>query len=152
MLCDHCGDCYELLTDVQRVQITRGLAFRVHPIDDPLSIGGVGYHSATQESRSPQGMIVVVPDEADVQDALTQARSEMHNDILQHRLDYQVEQGLITQEQADEYLEWYMSRPEGFSPRHFRGFGGFKFHRGWIGGSHVESSPQTETESSGLSF
>ena len=88
-------------------------------------------------------------DEADVQGALEQARTEMRSDILQHRLDYQVEQGLITQEQADEYLEWYQARPEGLSPRHHRGFGGFGFHGRW----HHESAPQTQEDgSSAISF
>ena len=82
--------------------------------------------------------------EADIQDALKQARTEMQNDILQHRLDHKVEHGLITQEQADEYLEWYQSRPEGLSARHLNRFGGFGFHRGW----HHDSAPATETQSS----
>lgn len=87
-------------------------------------------------------------DEVDVQDAIKQARTETQNDILQHRLDYKVEQGLITQEQADEYLEWYQSRPEGVSPRPFHRFGGFGFNRGLMRGWHHDSAPPTETESS----
>ena len=87
-------------------------------------------------------------DEADVQDALKQAKTELQNDILQDRLDHKVEQGLITQEQADEYLEWYQSRPEGVSSRPLHGFGGFGFHRGWMRGWHHDSAPPIETESS----
>ncbi|MCI0440716.1 MAG: hypothetical protein L0177_16545 [Chloroflexi bacterium] len=66
-------------------------------------------------------------DEATVQDALDQARTEIQDEALQNRLAELVEQGVITQEQADEYLEWYQARPEGipgFGPgRHGRGFG-----------------------------
>lgn len=81
--------------------------------------------------------------ETDVQDAMDQARSEMQNDMLQHMLDHKVEQGLITQDQADEYQEWYLSRPEGLSPRRhfgFRGFGGF--HRG----GHYGSAPSADAD------
>jgi hypothetical protein len=81
--------------------------------------------------------------ETDVQDAMNQVRTEMQNDILQRMLNHKVEQGLITQEQADEYLGWYLSRPEGLSPRRhlgFRGFGGFNH------GRHHEFAPSTDTE------
>lgn len=83
--------------------------------------------------------------ETDVQDAINQARTEMQNDILLRMLDHKVEQGLITQEQADEYLDWYQARPESLSLRHrfgFGGFGGFRSH----GGGHSESAPSTDTE------
>ena len=67
-------------------------------------------------------------DEATVQGAMNQAREEIQNEALRARLDYQVEQGWITQEQADEFAEWHQSRPEGLFPR--GGFGGRGFHRG----------------------
>ena len=46
-------------------------------------------------------------DEAQVEDALQQARSEMKEEVLQSKLDAQVASGQITQEQANEYMEWY---------------------------------------------
>jgi hypothetical protein len=58
-------------------------------------------------------------DEAQVQDAMDQAHREMQEEALRDRLDSMVEQGRLTQEQADEYYQWYQSRPEGI-----RGFGG----------------------------
>ncbi len=128
-----------LLAGVLAVGIAGGTVF-AHSNED----GGSSIQSLASRVAATLGL-----DEADVQDALTQARSEMHNDILQHRLDHKVEQGLITQDQADEYLDWYQSRPDGFSPRHFRRFGGFGFHGGW----HQDSPPQTEVDgSSSTSF
>jgi hypothetical protein len=46
-------------------------------------------------------------------DALKQAREEVKEAQLQARLDEAVTEGLITQEQADEYLTWLQDRPDG---------------------------------------
>ena len=74
-------------------------------------------------------------DETQVQDAITQARGEMRDEAVLRKLDRLVEMGRLTQEQADEYLEWYQSRPEGIFPGSgLRGFGGHGFHRGWMRG------------------
>ena len=66
-------------------------------------------------------------DEETVRNAFQQAKMEMRTDALMRRLDHQVEQGRITQEQADEYLEWYESKPEGL-PNRFS-FDGNRGHR-----------------------
>jgi len=47
-----------------------------------------------------------------LRDALEQARSEMRDDALKARLQDLVSQGKITQEQADQFLEWWQSRPD----------------------------------------
>lgn len=55
-----------------------------------------------------------------LQTAFGQARDEMRAEALQHRLDRLVEDGVITQDEADEYLEWWQSKPDvsiGFGPR-----------------------------------
>ena len=82
-------------------------------------------------------------DETTVQDAMDQAREEMREEALQAKLDWLVENGHITQEQADEYEEWIESRPEGLSPKMFGGFGK-KHHRfkgrGWGGGGKSKTS------------
>ena len=66
-------------------------------------------------------------DEQQVQDALDQARTEMKNEAMQSKLASLVEQGRLTQEQADEYARWYESRPPSIGP----GLGGRKFgHHG----------------------
>ena len=74
-------------------------------------------------------------EEAQVQDAFDQAAKEMQDEALQQRLDRLVEQGRLTQEQADEYREWYQARPESISPGfRFHGFGGRGFFRGGMWG------------------
>ena len=67
-------------------------------------------------------------DETTVQDAIDQARAEMQEEALQAKLDWLVENGHMTQDQADEYKTWIESKPEGLSPRMFGGFGK-KHHR-----------------------
>jgi hypothetical protein len=67
----------------------------------------------------------VTIDQAALKDAFTQARSEMQKEREQARLQNLVKQGTITQEQADQYLNWWQSKPDvpfGFG---FRGHGGF---------------------------
>ncbi len=98
-------------------------------------------------------------EETQVQDALKQAAREMRDEALQLKLDRMVENGLMTQEEADAYLEWYESRPEGDFPglRH-RGFGGgHGFFRGGMGGGHgmgfghqmpAEPTPDTSVSTS----
>jgi LPS O-antigen subunit length determinant protein (WzzB/FepE family) len=68
----------------------------------------------------------------DLQNAFAQAQSEMREEALQNYLQSLVDNGKITQEQADQWKSWWQSRPEdlpfahGF-PGHGmmqRGFGG----------------------------
>ncbi len=65
-----------------------------------------------------------------LQTAFGQARDEMRAEALQHHLDRLVEDGVITQDEADEYLEWRQSKPDisiGFGLRghdRFHGMGG----------------------------
>ena len=92
-------------------------------------------------------------EEAEVQDAFQQARREMENEALQQRLERLVEAGRLTQEQADEYLEWYQSRPDSLAPiapfgghggpGGFKGFGrGFPHHRGFGPWQHEAPSDE----------
>jgi hypothetical protein len=53
-------------------------------------------------------------EEAQVQDAVDQALREMRDESVRNKLNELVEQGRITQEQADEYFAWYQSRPDDF--------------------------------------
>ena len=67
-------------------------------------------------------------EEAQVKDAFTQAANEAWEDRLNSKLDRMVEQGRITQDQADEYQEWFQSKPDGFDFGHrFRRHGGRSF-------------------------
>ena len=66
-------------------------------------------------------------DEAQVSDAMKQARQEFRDEAMQSKLDSLVEKGLITQEEADEYLDWYQSRPEALAWFGKSGFGYGKY-------------------------
>ena len=72
-------------------------------------------------------------DEGEVEDAMNQAWQELRDEAMQSKLDSLVEEGRITQEQADEYLDWYQSRPEmltGFGMSRF-GYGKYGYKRGF---------------------
>jgi hypothetical protein len=69
-------------------------------------------------------------DPEQLKDAFAQAQSQIAEEALESHLQSLVDQGTITQEEADEYLEWWQARPDtlplgpggrGFGPG---GFGG----------------------------
>lgn len=45
-------------------------------------------------------------------EAVKQAQSEMRDEAVENWLQNQVSKGEITQEEADQYLEWWQSRPD----------------------------------------
>jgi outer membrane murein-binding lipoprotein Lpp len=67
-----------------------------------------------------------------LKDALAQVRSEQQTQALQDRLQELVQQDKITQEQADELLEWWQARPDVMDGFGFKGTG-FGGMRGWCG-------------------
>jgi len=54
----------------------------------------------------------VAIDEEVLRDAFGQARGEFRDERIQERLAELVEEGVITQEEADELWQWWLSRPE----------------------------------------
>lgn len=50
-------------------------------------------------------------EESALEDALAQARREMANEAVRTKMEAMVEKELITQEEADEYVEWFEGRP-----------------------------------------
>jgi hypothetical protein len=54
----------------------------------------------------------VAIDPEQLKDALNQAQGELRNEALESRLQTLVEDGKMTQEEADQYLEWWQSRPD----------------------------------------
>ena len=54
----------------------------------------------------------VAIDVQQLKDAFAQAQTEMQDEALQSWLQNLVSEGKITQEQADEYLQWWQSRPD----------------------------------------
>jgi hypothetical protein len=76
--------------------------------------------------------------------AYTQAQTEMQAEALQSRLQNLVTQGKITQEQADQYLQWWNSKPD-ISLLELPGGGdmmmGGRGHGCWGGNSTVPQMP-----------
>ena len=55
-------------------------------------------------------------DEQKVKDAFNQAQREMSDEALDTRLQKLVEDGKLTQEQANQYKDWWQSRPDTLAP------------------------------------
>jgi len=54
----------------------------------------------------------VAIDSEQLKDALDQAQGELQEEALESRLQNLVENGKMTQEEANNYLEWWQSRPD----------------------------------------
>jgi hypothetical protein len=54
----------------------------------------------------------VAIDSKQLKDALDQAQGELQDKALETRLQNLVDEGKITQQEADNYLEWWQSRPD----------------------------------------
>jgi len=80
----------------------------------------------------------VAIDSQQLEEALQQARSEMRDEALRSWLQNLVDKGKITQQKADQYLEWWQSRPDIKLPLPRLGEQGRVFgHRGgpWCAGN-----------------
>lgn len=89
-------------------------------------------------------------DQTTVEEAFAQAQQEMRDEALTSYLDEMVEQGKISQEEADQYKSWWDTKPDSYyklGPRF--GFGGRirAFGHGgcglWLGPPEV--TPSTDT-------
>ncbi len=96
-------------------------------------------------------------DQQKLQDAVTQAQGQMRDEALDSYLKNMVDQGKVTQEQADQYKSWWQARPDTLLPgplgRHFGfdGFrGGMKGGRGFCWG--LPPIPAPTPQASGTSF
>lgn len=127
------------------------------------SIGGAVLAADNDEDGNPEAVLGTLLDKVfaiyeektgvaidrdALRDAFDQARSERQTEALKTWLQSLVEEGKITQEQADEYLQWQQARPDvPFGPN-LKGRGMFRGHfrfpvmggcRGWDGiGSTTE--------------
>jgi hypothetical protein len=79
----------------------------------------------------------VAIDSGQLKDALDQARSEMRDEALQNWLQDLVDKGKITQGEADQYLEWWQSRPDIELP--LPGLGGHGPGGGMVWGERFQS-------------
>jgi hypothetical protein len=83
-------------------------------------------------------------DQTKLEDAFTQAQKEMRAEALDNYLAEMVEQGKITQEEADQYKTWWNSRPDTLDKLE-PGFGDrCGFHHGG-GGFRIPSHQSTES-------
>jgi hypothetical protein len=74
----------------------------------------------------------VAIDSEQLKGALDQAQSELQEEALESRLQNLVDEGKMTQEEADQYLEWWQSRPDIQLP--LPGLGGHGNEGGMMGG------------------
>ena len=102
-----------------------------------LTVGGTAIAMAQEEEEpAPQveanGLLTRVAEildipEEDLLAAIDQARQEMRGEAFDQALDKAVEEGLMTQEEADEIKEWWEQKPEvmdrGLFGRAFRSMG-----------------------------
>ncbi len=80
----------------------------------------------------------VAIDQEVLKDSFAQAQGEMRTEALQNCLQLLVDEGKISEDEAEQYLEWWQSRPD--VPVRF-GFGGHVGLRGWGG---LPAPPATE--------
>jgi len=98
-----------------------------------LTVGGVTMVMAEGEEEettppaeeSSKGLLervadILEIDEEDLINAFKQAQQEMKEEAFIKALDRAVEEGYITQEQADEIIEWWGQKPEIMGPNMFR--------------------------------
>ena len=77
-----------------------------------------------------EGNTGVALDSDELRDAFAQAGEETMAEIHENRLQRLVDEGKITQEQADELAEWWHSKPDDLSMRRFGKLGMLRNHIG----------------------
>ncbi len=84
-------------------------------------------------------------DTQQLKDAFTQAQTEMRSEALQSWLKNMVDNGTITQDQADAYLKWMQAKPDVQLPDGPGGFGGMMERGGGHcrGGDFFAPAPDT---------
>ena len=86
-----------------------------------------------------------------LKDAFAEVRSEMRDEALDGYLQKMVDYGKITQDEADQYKEWWQSRPDTELLGSHKGSFGFEGFRGGMkwGGGRSGWSGHTTSETSG---
>jgi hypothetical protein len=82
-------------------------------------------------------------DQQKVEDAFAQAQSEMQDEAMNNWLISLVDEGKITQQQADQYKQWWQSKPDMPAGIGLPGPGGFPGMHGFGDGS-PPSPPATD--------
>ena len=82
------------------------------------SVGGIALaQTGDEEDTQPQTLMARVADilgidQQTLEDAFAQAKSEMRDEALDNYLNGLVEEGTITQDEADQYRSWWQARPD----------------------------------------
>jgi len=114
------------------------------------SLGGVALAQDNEEDSQPAATLNAVWDKVatilqdegvnitsdQLQNAVAKAQEQMRTEALENFLQKLVEKEKITQEEADQYLEWWLAKPDvsfGFGFRGHSGFRGIGGMRGWGG-------------------
>jgi len=114
------------------------------------SIGGVALAQDNEEDSQPEAHLEALWDKVaqilqdeginitseQLKDAFSQAQGQMRTEAMENYLKKLVEEGRLSQEEADEYLKWWQAKPDGPAIFGFRGHGGFRCMggmRGWGG-------------------
>ncbi|MFC1937435.1 hypothetical protein ACFLWY_02600 [Chloroflexota bacterium] len=96
------------------------------------SMGGVALaQTENGDDSQPETLMARVAEklginQQDLEDAFAQAKSEMQTEAMQNRLQDMIDQGVITQEEADQYQEWRQAKPDIPARFGFKGHGGFR--------------------------
>jgi len=105
------------------------------------SLGGIALAQDNEDTSQPAAQIEalwdrvseiyeqktgVALDQEALKEALAEAQGEMRTQALQNRLQSLVDQDIITQGEADAYLDWWAARPDILVGSGFQGHGGFR--------------------------
>ena len=114
------------------------------------SLGGVALAQENEEDSQPETslnavwdkVVIILQEEGvnitseQLRDAVAKAQEQMRTEALENFLKKLVEEDRLTQEEADQYLEWRLAKPDVSFGFGFRGHGGFRGMggmRGWGG-------------------
>ena len=129
-----------VLAVVMAVGLTGGIVWAQTgggtPTPTPTSTTGGGTPTPTPEATPTTSKTFVARvaeildlEESTVQDAFTEAKRDQIDESYRGRLDKMVEQGRLTEDEADEQYSWFQARPDHVverSKEHRRGRQGFQ--------------------------
>jgi hypothetical protein len=123
-----------LIATVTTIGITAGVVFAQDDQDTSPPVGpqqGALLDKVAQIYEENTGVAL---DTQALKDAFIQAGEELRAEALDNNLAKLVEQGVITQEQADQFKEWWQAKPDTLPERpFFRGGWGGHFGPGGMG-------------------
>ena len=141
-----------LLTTAAIVGVTVGVAFAQDETEDAAQPGARQEALLERVCEIYEANTGVAIDPEALKDTLAEATEEMMTEAMESRLDKLVEEGIITQEEAQQLKDWLAARPDTALPGRpfFRGGAGGRFGPrlggfGFPGGQCVPDETTTET-------